>query len=149
MNRSCQYPTLGSSTAGVRNYCGLKSARAGDRNGLSITPLAVWRGCADAVASCVFMVVGLLCIVSLAGCGLPWPFPQPTPDPKLPDAQQVFHPLESGPNAGDVDSLDPGQLQFQFDSGMAQLIFPQLVTLDEKQQPVDWAAASHEISVNG
>ena len=32
---------------------------------------------------------------------------------------------------------------------MAQLIFPQLVTLDEKQQPVDWAAESHEISADG
>jgi peptide/nickel transport system substrate-binding protein/oligopeptide transport system substrate-binding protein len=96
----------------------------------------------------VFVVFGLVCALSLAGCGLPWPFPQPTPDPKLPDAQQVFRPLDSGTNAGDMDSLDPGQLQFQFDSGMAQLIFPQLVTLDE-QQPVDWAAESHEISADG
>ena len=48
-----------------------------------------------------------------------------------------------------MDSLDPGQIQFGFDYGMAQLIFPWLVTLDEKQQPVDWAAESHEISADG
>jgi len=96
-----------------------------------------------------FALFGLLCVVSLAGCGLPWPFPQPTPDPKLPDAQQIFRPLDSGPNAGEVDSLDPGQMQFGFDYGMAQLIFLQLVTLDEKQQPVDWAAESHQVSADG
>jgi oligopeptide transport system substrate-binding protein len=85
----------------------------------------------------------------LAGCGLPWPFPQPTPDPKLPDAQQVFRPLASGPNAGDIDTLDPALIQFGFDSGLAQLIFPQLVTLDDHLQPIDWAAESHEISADG
>jgi hypothetical protein len=53
----------------------------------------------------VFAVVGLLCAILLAGCGLPWLFPRPMPDLKLPDAQQVFRPLESGTNAGDVDSL--------------------------------------------
>jgi peptide/nickel transport system substrate-binding protein/oligopeptide transport system substrate-binding protein len=93
--------------------------------------------------------IAALCLLLLAGCGLPWPFPQPTPDPKLPDAQQVFRPLESGPNIGDVDSLDPAQIQFGFDYGMAQLIFPQLITLDENQQPVDWAAESHEVSADG
>ncbi len=91
----------------------------------------------------------ILLAVLLSGCGLPWPFPQPTPDPKLPDAQQVFRPLANGPNDGDVDTLDPAQIQFSFDYGLAQLIFPQLVTLDEKQQPVDWAAESHEISADG
>jgi peptide/nickel transport system substrate-binding protein/oligopeptide transport system substrate-binding protein len=74
---------------------------------------------------------------------------QPTPDPRLPDGQQIFHPLDSGPNAGDIDSLDPAQIQFGFDFGVAQLIFPHLVTLDEKQQPVDWATESHEISTGG
>jgi peptide/nickel transport system substrate-binding protein/oligopeptide transport system substrate-binding protein len=48
-----------------------------------------------------------------------------------------------------VDTLDPAQIQFGFDSGIAQLFFPQLVTLDERQLPVDWAAASHEISADG
>jgi peptide/nickel transport system substrate-binding protein/oligopeptide transport system substrate-binding protein len=96
----------------------------------------------------LFALFGLVCALSLGGCGLPWPFPQPAPDSRLPDAQQILRPLESGPNAGDLDSLDPAQIQFGFDYGMAQLIFPQLVTLDEKQQPVDWAAESHEISVD-
>ena len=90
-----------------------------------------------------------LCLLLLAGCSLPFPFPQPTPDPKLPDAQQVLRPLVSGANAGDIDTLDPGQIQFGFDYGMAQLIFPQLVTLDEQQHPIDWAAESHEISADG
>jgi peptide/nickel transport system substrate-binding protein/oligopeptide transport system substrate-binding protein len=99
----------------------------------------VWRGAGFAA----------LLAVLLAGCGLPWPFPQPTPDPRLPDAQQVLRPLTSGANAGEIDTLDPGQIQFGSDYGMAQLIFPQLVTLDEKQQPVDWAAESHTISADG
>jgi peptide/nickel transport system substrate-binding protein/oligopeptide transport system substrate-binding protein len=60
-----------------------------------------------------------------------------------------LRPLTSGANAGDLGTLDPGQIPFGFDYGMAQLIFPQLVTLDEAQQPVDWAAESHEISVDG
>jgi hypothetical protein len=50
-----------------------------------------------------------LCAQSLAGCGLPWFVPQPMPDPTLPDSQQILRPLDSGPNAGGVDSLDPGQ----------------------------------------
>jgi hypothetical protein len=90
-----------------------------------------------------------LCLLLLAGCGLPEPFPQPTPDPKLPDSQQVFRPLVSGANAGDIDTLDPALIQFWSDYDIAQLTFPQLVTLDEKQQPVDWAAESHEISADG
>ncbi len=61
----------------------------------------------------------ILLAILLVGCGLPWPFPQPTPDPKLPDAQQVLRPLASGANAGDIDTLDPGQIQFGFDYGMA------------------------------
>lgn len=92
--------------------------------------------------------VALLAVL-LAGCGLPWPFLQPTPDPKLPDAQQVLRPLASGPNSGDIDTLDPALIQFSFDADKAQLIFPQLVTLDEKQQPMDWAAESHQISADG
>src|SRR5689334_6583875 len=97
----------------------------------------------------VFTVVGLLCAVSLAGCGLPWPLPQPTPDPKLPDAQQVFHPLSAGPNAGDLDTLDPGQIQFGFDYDKAQMIYPMLITLTDDLKPIDWAAKSHEVSSDG
>jgi ABC-type transport system substrate-binding protein len=91
----------------------------------------------------------ILLAVLLAGCDLPWRFPQPTPDPKLPDAQQVILPLASGPNAGDLDTLDPALIQFGFNYGLAQLIFPQLVTLDDHLQPIDWAAESHEISADG
>jgi peptide/nickel transport system substrate-binding protein/oligopeptide transport system substrate-binding protein len=91
----------------------------------------------------------ILLALLLSGCGLSWPFPQPAPDPKLPDAQQILRPLASGPNAGEVDTLDPGQMQFDFDSDVARLIFPQLVTLDEKQRPIDWAAESHQISADG
>jgi hypothetical protein len=39
--------------------------------------------------------VALLAVL-LTGYGLPWFIPQPMPDPKLPDAQQVFRPLDSG-----------------------------------------------------
>jgi ABC-type transport system substrate-binding protein len=85
----------------------------------------------------------------LAGCGLPWPFPQPTPDPKLPDAQQVFHPLDRGPIGGDLETLDPALIQVSIDYGLAQLIVPPLVPLDDRLHPIDWAAASHEISADG
>jgi ABC-type transport system substrate-binding protein len=101
-------------------------------------------------------LLAILLAVLLAGCGLPWPFPpQPTPDPGLPDAQQVFHPLASGVNADTLaspdtpDTHDPAQILFDLDYGMAHLIFPQLVTPDENQQPVEWAAESHEISADG
>jgi hypothetical protein len=62
-----------------------------------------------------FALVGLLCALSLAGCGLPWPFPQPTPDLKLPDSQQIMKPLEIGPNPGDLATLDPALINFQVD----------------------------------
>jgi ABC-type transport system substrate-binding protein len=97
----------------------------------------------------------ILLAILVGGCGLPWSVPQPRLDPTLPDAQQILRPIGSGFNVGDVDTLDPEQFQFGiagsfgFDYGMAQLIFPQLVTLDEKQQPIDWAAESHEISADG
>jgi oligopeptide transport system substrate-binding protein len=94
-----------------------------------------------------FALFGLMCALSLTGCRLPWPFPKP--DPELPDAHQDFSPLGSGSQPGDVATLDPALIQFSVDSGMAQLIFPQLLTLDERQQPVVWAAESHEISADG
>jgi ABC-type oligopeptide transport system substrate-binding subunit len=91
----------------------------------------------------------LLLAVLLSGCGLPWPFPQPTPDPKLPDAQQILRPLASGPNAGDIDTFDPGQIQFGFDYDKAQMIYPELITLTDDLKPIDWAAKSHEVSSDG
>jgi peptide/nickel transport system substrate-binding protein/oligopeptide transport system substrate-binding protein len=85
----------------------------------------------------------------LAGCAAPWPFPQPTPDPKQPDSQQIFRPEEYGPAGGDLVTMDPALISFQTDYDMAQLLFPGLVTLDGHNQPVDWAAQSHEVSADG
>jgi ABC-type oligopeptide transport system substrate-binding subunit len=94
-------------------------------------------------------LVTTLLLVSLTGCGLLLPFPQPTPDPKLPDSQQILRPLDVGVANGDLEALDPAFIEFTLDQNLGQLIFPQLVTLDEHSQPVDWAAQSHEISSDG
>jgi peptide/nickel transport system substrate-binding protein/oligopeptide transport system substrate-binding protein len=91
----------------------------------------------------IHAIVGVLLMMMLTGCSLPWPFAQPTPNPKLPDAQQILHLM------GAVHDLDPALVYSSEDVQLAQLLFPQLVTLDEKQQPVDWAAESHEISADG
>jgi oligopeptide transport system substrate-binding protein len=99
-----------------------------------------------------FTIAGVLLVTLLTGCGLPWPFPQPTPTAdhsKLPDAEQIMQPLEIGPNAGDLATLDPALINFGVDYDKAQLIFPGLVTLDEQQRVVDWAAESHEVSSDG
>jgi oligopeptide transport system substrate-binding protein len=91
-----------------------------------------------------------LALVLLSGCGFPLPFPQPTPDPKLPDSQQIFRPLGVGETFGsDILTLDPAWIFSSSDQQIAQLIFPQLVTLDEHSQPTDWAAESHEVSADG
>src|SRR4029077_19083273 len=66
-----------------------------------------------------------------------------------PPDKQIFKPLSSGPNAGDLDSLDPGQIQFGFDYDKAQMIYPALITLTDDLKPVDWAAKSHEVSSDG
>jgi ABC-type oligopeptide transport system substrate-binding subunit len=98
----------------------------------------------------IFAIVGVLLVTLLAGCGLPWPFPQPAPDLRLPDSQQNFRALETAPSEGDVYALDPADYLFSgVDYEVAQLIFPQLVTLDERLKPVDWAAQSHEVSADG
>ena len=57
------------------------------------------------------LAVILLLAVLLKGCGLPWPFSQPTPDPKLPDAQQVLHELAVGEDQGDLFALDPAYIR--------------------------------------
>jgi ABC-type transport system substrate-binding protein len=93
--------------------------------------------------------LSLLCATLLSGCAALWPFPQPTPDPKLSDARQIFRPQEIGPNAGDLATLDPALINFGVDYQLAHLIFPQLVTLDEQQRPTDWAAQTHEVSNDG
>src|SRR4029077_14152495 len=66
-----------------------------------------------------------------------------------PKDKQILKPLSSGPNAGDLDSLDPGQIQFGFDYDKAQMIYPPLITLTDDLKPVDWAAKSHEVSSDG
>ncbi len=38
--------------------------------------------------------------------------------------KQIFKPLSSGANAGDIDTFDPGQIQFGFDYDKAQMIYP-------------------------
>jgi oligopeptide transport system substrate-binding protein len=95
------------------------------------------------------IVVTLLLLVALAGCAAPWPFPQPTPDRKLPDSQQILRPQMIGPASGDVETLDPALIEFNSDYDVAQLVFPALLTLDEHSQPVDWAAQSHDVSPDG
>jgi oligopeptide transport system substrate-binding protein len=67
----------------------------------------------------------------------------------LPDKEQIFQPLEIGPNAGDLATLDPALINFGVDYQLAQLLFPGLVTLDEQQRVVDWAAERHEVSADG
>jgi peptide/nickel transport system substrate-binding protein/oligopeptide transport system substrate-binding protein len=63
--------------------------------------------------------------------------------------KQIFKPLTSGANAGDIDSFDPGQIQFGFDYDKAQMIYPALITLTDDLKPLDWAAKSHEVSSDG
>ena len=63
--------------------------------------------------------------------------------------KQIFKPLSGGANAGDLDTLDPGQIQFGFDYDKAQMIYPALITLTDDLKPIDWAAKSHEISSDG
>jgi oligopeptide transport system substrate-binding protein len=63
--------------------------------------------------------------------------------------KQIFKPLSGGANAGDLDTLDPGQIQFGVDYDKAQMIFPMLISLTDDLKPIDWAAKSHEISSDG
>jgi hypothetical protein len=63
----------------------------------------------------LFASLAPVCAALLSGCAAPWPFPQPTPGPKLPDSQQVFRPLEIGPKAGDLATLDPALINFGVD----------------------------------
>jgi peptide/nickel transport system substrate-binding protein/oligopeptide transport system substrate-binding protein len=106
-------------------------------------------------------VVALLLLLLLAGCAAPrpvsWPVSgpvsQPTPDPKAPDAQQIVRPHEISAallyHDPSLVDLDPALILIPSDYHNAQLLFPPLVTLDENQRPVEWAAASHEISADG
>ena len=98
-------------------------------------------------------VVAMLFLILLAGCASPWPVSQPTPDLKLPDAQQIFRPQavsdELRYQDPALENLDPALIHFPGDYHNTQLLFPGLVTLDENQRPMDWAAARHEVSADG
>jgi oligopeptide transport system substrate-binding protein len=73
-----------------------------------------------------------------------------TPGPLRASAdKQVLRIVAVGPNAGDLDSLDPARIAYGSDYDKAQLVFPPLITLDDVGKPVDWAAQSHEMSDDG
>jgi len=63
--------------------------------------------------------------------------------------KQIFKPLDSGANAGDIDNIDPAQIQFGWDYEKAVMLYPELVTLDDNLKVVDSAASSHEVSADG
>ncbi|HEX9069366.1 MAG TPA: ABC transporter substrate-binding protein, partial [Ktedonobacterales bacterium] len=85
----------------------------------------------------------------LAGCSLPGVPGGPTGPAALPDAQQVFRPLDVATKGSNLASLDPALIEFQSDYNLAQLIFPPLVTLDEHNQVVPWTAQRWETSADG
>jgi peptide/nickel transport system substrate-binding protein/oligopeptide transport system substrate-binding protein len=72
-----------------------------------------------------------------------------TSNQQAPKDKQIIKPLDSGPNAGDLDTLDPGQIEFSTDYEKAVMLFPQLVTLTDDLKVVDSAAQSHEVSADG
>jgi oligopeptide transport system substrate-binding protein len=95
-------------------------------------------------------IVGVLLVTLLAGCSLPWPFSQSTPDLRLPDSQQILRPQEAGTAPRDLDGLDPALIAGpSSEQNLAQLLFPGLLTLDEQSRPVDWVAERHEVSADG
>jgi oligopeptide transport system substrate-binding protein len=70
--------------------------------------------------------------------------------PRASADKQVLRILGLGPNAGDLDAIDPALITYSGSYEAAQLIFPELITLDEAgAPPVDWAAQSHEVSADG
>jgi oligopeptide transport system substrate-binding protein len=95
----------------------------------------------------------LVCATLLSGCAAPGPIPQPTATPNLPlpESQQILRPLAVGVNSAlnDRGTLEPAWIVFPADQQIDQLIFPHLVTLDERGLPVGWAAESHAVSANG
>src|SRR4029453_7377794 len=95
-------------------------------------------------------IVGLVLIVSslvmlLSACG----GSSSVGNQQAPKDKQIIKPLDSGPNAGDLDTFDPAQIQFGFDYEKAVMIYPQLVTLTDDLKVADSAAQSHEISADG
>ncbi len=93
----------------------------------------------------LMVLVGTLALL-LAGCGGSTTAAGPKP---LPDAQQIFHPLDSGAAAGDYVTMDPAQVQFGADYDKAQLFFPPLVTLSDDLKVIPYAAKSYEPDTTG
>src|SRR5690349_5737328 len=98
----------------------------------------------------LFNLTALLMIVlclALASCDQPNPPPkiEKTPQPR-PDSQQILRILDQGNDGLQLNSLDPATAYYRAELQITQLVFPSLVTLDTHEQPVDWAAASHEVS---
>jgi oligopeptide transport system substrate-binding protein len=101
----------------------------------------------------LFNLTALLMIVlclALASCDQPNPPPkiEKTPQPR-PDSQQILRILDQGNDGLQLNSLDPATAYYRAELQITQLVFPSLVTLDTHEQPVDWAAASHEVSSDG
>jgi peptide/nickel transport system substrate-binding protein/oligopeptide transport system substrate-binding protein len=90
------------------------------------------------------VIIGALAML-LSACG----GSSNTGSGQAPKDKQIVKPLDSGPNAGDIDNLDPAQIQFAFDYEKAVMIYPQLVTLTDDLKVVDSAASSHEVSADG
>jgi oligopeptide transport system substrate-binding protein len=71
-----------------------------------------------------------------------------TPQPR-PDSQPILHILDQATDGLKMNSLDPATAYYRTELQITQLVFPSLVTLDAREQPVDWAAASHDVSGDG
>jgi oligopeptide transport system substrate-binding protein len=69
--------------------------------------------------------------------------------PHAPPDKQILRDIGIGPNAGDLSTLDPAQISDTRDFDKAQLVFPELITLDDSGKPVYWAAQRHEVSSDG
>ncbi len=69
--------------------------------------------------------------------------------PRASADRQIVRIVGVGPNAGDLDTIDPALITFANSYEAAQLVFPELITLDDAGRPVDWAARSHEVSTDG
>src|SRR5262249_26330035 len=90
------------------------------------------------------VVIGALAML-LSACGVS----QSAHGNVLPADKQIFKPQEIGPASGDLETIGPALIEFGTDYDKAQMIFPMLVTLDDNDKPVDWAAASHSVSSDG
>jgi oligopeptide transport system substrate-binding protein len=68
---------------------------------------------------------------------------------RAPADKQILREVGIGVNAGDLDALDPAHIQYGTDYDKGQLVFPELITLDDEGKVVDWAAQRHEVSSDG